>query len=175
MAKTYTTRGLSYHISYSADDLATHFGVHVQTIREWVRRGLQPIDEHTPALFLGTYVMRFIDDMNSKRKTTTQFNEFYCMSCHAAHNPFNNTVVITTDNNGFIRATGICEQSGAHIHKTYKLCDMSKIHQQFTVVDTLRLYDSGNTTLNTHFSDTEKSTQTHVQTDGEITNNEHST
>lgn len=34
MIKAYSVRGLCYYICYSAEDLATHFGVHVQTVRE---------------------------------------------------------------------------------------------------------------------------------------------
>ncbi len=152
MAKAYSVRGLCYYICYSAEDLATHFGVHIQTVREWVRKGLSPIDNNKPALFMGAAVIQFINALNDQRKIATAFNEFYCVSCHHAHTPGQNTIELKQDSGGFIRATGVCSKSGIRIHKCYKMEDLPQLRKKFTVVDTLRLYGSGNSTLNTHIS-----------------------
>lgn len=156
MSKAYSVRGLCYHICYSADELATHFGVHIQTVREWTRTGLSPIDNGKPHLFFGASVIQFINKLNDQRKIATEFNEFYCLSCHRSHSPLNHKISLTQDTGGFIRATGICGKSHIRMHKSYKITDISKLCKNFTVVDMSRLYDSDTTTVNTHIYPTAK-------------------
>ncbi|GEM_PF-2133141 len=80
MSKAYSVRGLCYHICYSADELATHFGVHIQTVREWTRTGLSPIDNGKPHLFFGASVIQFINKLNDQRKLFAIYSKRYFLT-----------------------------------------------------------------------------------------------
>lgn len=101
---------------------------------------------------MGATVIRFINTINDQRKITTAFHEFYCLSCHHAHAPDQNTIELKQDAGDFIRAIGICGKSGTRIHKSYKIDDIPELRKKFTVVDMLRLYGSDTCTPNTHIS-----------------------
>ena len=56
------------HRSYSVDELARCFDVHKNTVRNWQRDGLKPIDKARPILFHGAAVRDFLASRNSNRK-----------------------------------------------------------------------------------------------------------
>ena len=42
------------HRNYTVEEVAGLYGVHRNTVREWVRRGLPTIDDRRPMLIVGT-------------------------------------------------------------------------------------------------------------------------
>ena len=56
------------HRSYTAGELAQRFDVHKNTVRNWQRDGLEPLDDSRPALFQGAAVRDFLRGRNTSRK-----------------------------------------------------------------------------------------------------------
>jgi excisionase family DNA binding protein len=76
------------HRSYTVDEIASLFGVHRNTVREWVKRGLPITDDRRPILILGRDVVAFLQARRTKNnKRTCKPGEIYCMRCRAPRAP----------------------------------------------------------------------------------------
>lgn len=75
------------HRNYSIEEIATLFGVHRNTVRAWVRRGLPTSDDRRPLLILGRDLVAFLQAQRAKNKRTCQPGEIYCVRCRAPKAP----------------------------------------------------------------------------------------
>ena len=49
------------HRNYSVEDTARLFNVHKNTVRNWLKDGLEPIDDQRPTLVRGEELRRFLN------------------------------------------------------------------------------------------------------------------
>jgi len=75
------------HRNYTVEEAASLFGVHRNTVREWVRRGLPTSDNRRPMLILGADLVAFLRARRVKNKRTCQPGEMYCVRCRAPRTP----------------------------------------------------------------------------------------
>ena len=75
------------HRNYTVDEVAHLFGVHRNTVREWVKRGLPTNDGKRPMLILGRDLVAFLTARRAKNKRTCQPGEIYCVRCRAPRAP----------------------------------------------------------------------------------------
>ncbi len=75
------------HRNYTVDEVAHLFGVHRNTVREWVKRGLPTTDGKRPMLILGCDLVAFLGARRAKNKRTCQPGEIYCVRCRAPKAP----------------------------------------------------------------------------------------
>ncbi len=75
------------HRNYTVEEVAGVFGVHRNTVREWVKRGLPTSDDRRPMLILGGDLMAFLRARRVKNKHTCQPGEMYCVRCRAPRAP----------------------------------------------------------------------------------------
>jgi hypothetical protein len=75
------------HYSYSVEDLARVFGVHKNTVRNWFKQGLQPIDDNRPILIRGQDARRFLAERRARTKQTCGPGRIYCLPCRAPKVP----------------------------------------------------------------------------------------
>ena len=75
------------HRNYTVDEVATLFGIHKNTVREWVKRGLPTNDDRRPMLILGRDLVAFLTARRAKNKRTCQPGEIYCLRCRAPRAP----------------------------------------------------------------------------------------
>jgi excisionase family DNA binding protein len=75
------------HRSYTVDEVATLFGIHKNTVREWVKRGLPTNDDRRPMLILGRDLVAFLTARRAKNKRTCLPGEIYCVRCRAPRAP----------------------------------------------------------------------------------------
>ena len=71
------------HRNYTVEEVAVVFGVHRNTVREWVKRGLPTNDDRRPMLILGADLVTFLRARRVKKKRTCQPGELYCFGCRA--------------------------------------------------------------------------------------------
>lgn len=92
--------------AYTTGELAACLKVHKNTIRNWQRKGLEPIDSGKPVLFLGSAVGNFLTKRNSARKRPCPPSTFYCLGCRVPRPPARGTVeyVPITATSGNLRA-----------------------------------------------------------------------
>lgn len=75
------------HRSYSISELAQRLDVHKNTIANWQRQGLTPIDAKRPVLFQGAVVREFLAKRNASRKRPCPAGTIYCFRCREPRRP----------------------------------------------------------------------------------------
>ena len=69
------------HRNYTVEEVASLFGIHRNTVREWVKRGLPTSDGRRPMLILGRDLVAFLSARRAKNKRTCPPGELYCVRC----------------------------------------------------------------------------------------------
>jgi len=69
------------HRSYSVDEMARLFRSHKNTIRGWLKQGLNAIDGQRPTVVRGDEVRRFLTDRRLSAKRACGPGRFYCLPC----------------------------------------------------------------------------------------------
>ena len=76
MAKRHPNHRLvKIHRNYTVEEVAGLFGVHRNTVRAWVKRGLPMIDRKRPMLIHGRDLAAFLQARRLKNKQTCQPGE----------------------------------------------------------------------------------------------------
>jgi hypothetical protein len=110
-------RLVKLHRSYAVEQIAHLFGVHKNTVRSWVKQGLQPIDGQRPALFHGPVLVAFLQRRRECAKQSCPPGHIYCLPCRAPKAPAGNMAefVPVADTTGNLR--GICPDCDRLIHR----------------------------------------------------------
>ena len=88
MAKRHPNyRLVKIHRTYTVEEVASLFGVHRNTVREWIKRGLPTIDRKRPMLIHGRELAAFLHARRVKNKETCQPGELYCVRCRVPRTP----------------------------------------------------------------------------------------
>ncbi|MGH9348763.1 MAG: helix-turn-helix domain-containing protein [Vicinamibacterales bacterium] len=87
MARAPNYRLAKIHRNYTVEEAATTFGVHRNTVREWIRRGLRTTDGRRPALILGRDLADFLRARRLKNRRPCRPGEIYCMRCRVPTAP----------------------------------------------------------------------------------------
>jgi excisionase family DNA binding protein len=76
-------RRVKRHRNYTVEEIAILFGIHKNTVREWIKSGLAHIDDRRPMLILGQDLASFLLARRTRNKRTCQPGEMYCVRCRA--------------------------------------------------------------------------------------------
>lgn len=113
--------------TYSVGELATRLGLHKNTIRQWQRDGLTPIDGSRPTLFHSSTIRAFIGKRNARRKMSCPPGTIFCLRCRSPRVPALGIVkyeafTATTGNLG-----ASCGTCGAMMHRKVRLTDIPAV------------------------------------------------
>lgn len=105
------------HRNYSVDEMARLFNVHKNTVRNWFKQGLGPIDGQRPTLVRGQEIRRFLGERRARAKRPTGPGHIYCLPCRAPKVPAGQMAecVKTGDTTGSLR--GICPDCERMIYR----------------------------------------------------------
>ena len=67
------------HRSYSVEEIARLFRVHKNTVRAWLRSGLETIDGQRPTVARGTEIRRFLTERRRLAKQVCGPGRIYCL------------------------------------------------------------------------------------------------
>jgi hypothetical protein len=103
--------------TYAVAELADRLDVHKNTVRQWQRDGLLPIDRSRPLLFHGAAIREFLTKRNAGRKRPCGPGRFYCFRCREPRAPAGDMVdyLALTTRAGNLR--GLCGTCGALMHR----------------------------------------------------------
>lgn len=75
------------HRSYTVDEVAGLYGIHKNTVRDWVKRGLPTTDDRRPMLILGKDLAAFLQSKRTANKNPCGSGEIYCVRCRSPRVP----------------------------------------------------------------------------------------
>lgn len=81
MQRRYDTRLIKTKWSYTVKAIAKLFAIDRNTVRGWVKDGLEPIDENKPIVIHGSVLKEWLDARQAKRKKPCKAGEIYCPKC----------------------------------------------------------------------------------------------
>lgn len=70
--------------SYSVEEVARLYGIHRQTVRNWIKAGLSAMTGARPHLIAGTDLRAFLERRRASGKVQCGTGELYCLRCRAA-------------------------------------------------------------------------------------------
>ena len=86
-ARCHNHRLAKIHHNYTVEEVATLYGVHRHTVRNWIKGGLPALKEQRPLLILGIDLYAFLQAKRTKNKSTCLPGEIYCVRCRAPKRP----------------------------------------------------------------------------------------
>lgn len=118
---------LKQHRSYSVDELARCCDVHKNTVRNWQRDGLKPIDTARPILFHGATVRDFLARRNTSRKRPLPPGTLYCFRFRCPRRPALGMVDFFAMRPGSGNLRALCESCEAIMHRRVREADIAKV------------------------------------------------
>ena len=73
--------------NYTVEEAARCLKVHKNTVRNWLRQGLDAIADRKPILILGCVLREFLETRRAKAKRACPPGHFYCLHCRAPQPP----------------------------------------------------------------------------------------
>jgi hypothetical protein len=127
LLRRYNPRRVKIHRSYTVEEVAQLFRVHKNTVRAWVKAGLQTIDERRPTLILGHVLARFLHERRQRTRQRCQQGRLYCVRCRAPKEPAARVAeyVPITPISGNLR--GRCGDCGAVMWRRASLRSLSAV------------------------------------------------
>lgn len=75
------------HRSYTVEEIAALYGVHRNTVRQWIKDGLAVVDQRRPVLVLGSMLAAYLRARRTENKRPCRPGEIYCMRCREPRVP----------------------------------------------------------------------------------------
>ena len=147
-------RRAKIHRSYTVDEVATLYGVHRNTVRQWIKQGLPTSDNRRPALILGHELAAFLTRKRTVNKRPCQPGEMYCLRCRTPRVPALGMAdyhPLTTASGNLIGICPVCE--GLMFRRTaFAKLASAKGNLEITFTQAVRHIDeSGTPSVNSDF------------------------
>ncbi len=105
----YNPNLVKIHRNYTYEELAEVFGIHKNTVAQWVKDGLPCLKEQRPFLVLGVEAKAFLQARRQSSKRKCKKNEFYCVRCKKPVKPAENFVEYIPMSSTKGRLTALCK------------------------------------------------------------------
>jgi hypothetical protein len=129
-------RLVKLHRNYSVEEIARLFGIHKNTVRSWLKQGLQPIDDRRPTLFLGRELSRFLQERRQKVKQSCGPGRIYCVACRAPKAPAGNMADCIPASTTVGKLCGICPDCQRLIYRRVNLAKIDAIRGNLEITFT---------------------------------------
>jgi hypothetical protein len=117
-------RLVKIHRNYSVEEIARLFGLHKNTIRNWLKQELAAIDDHRPMLILGRELSRFLQERRQRGKQSCGPGRIYCIACREPKVPAGNMADCIPTSPSAGNLCGICPDCDRLM---YRRVNLSKI------------------------------------------------
>jgi excisionase family DNA binding protein len=148
--RSYNPRRVCRDLSYSVQEVAELFGIHKNTVLQWLKNGLVRIDDSKPYLIHGSNLMAFLDMKRESRKSRCKDNELYCFRCRAPRRAWENTVDIVFINSKKLRLEGLCSVCDAKVLRMGSPSRMAEYLKNFSIQEQVNrhIVESKDSSLN---------------------------
>ena len=115
------------HRNYTVDEVSSLYGVHKNTVREWVRQGLPTNDDKRPMLILGRDLVVFLQSRRLKNKRPCKPGEIYCVRCRVPKIPAGDMADYQPVTETLGNLFGICPDCGVLMYRRVNLTKLDQI------------------------------------------------
>jgi hypothetical protein len=115
------------HRNYTVEEVAALFGVHKNSVRNWVKGGLPTNDDRRPMLILGRDLVAFLQAKRVKNKRPCQPGEIYCVRCRAAQKPAGDMADYQPLTATLGNLIGICPSCEAMMYQRVSLAKLAQV------------------------------------------------
>jgi hypothetical protein len=121
------------HRSYTVEEIAKLYGVHRNTVRAWIGRGLPTIDQRRPVLVLGSHLADYLRERRTANKRPCGPGEIYCLRCREPRSPAGGVVryhpLTPTQGN----LVGVCGCCGAGLNRRVSVAKLPLVQEVLSV------------------------------------------
>lgn len=126
-------RLVKIHRNYTVEEIANRFGVHKNTVRQWIKQSLPTSDNQRPMLVLGRDLAAFLHNKRRKNKRTCKPGEIYCVRCREPRIPAGGMAdyQAVTETQGNL--VGICPCCEIIIYRRINPTKLEQVRSQLTI------------------------------------------
>ena len=127
MGRNPNYRLVKIHRNYTVEEVALLFDKHKNTVRAWLKEGLQPIDTRRPTVIYGEELAAFLQQRRLRGKRPCPAGHLFCFRCRSPRPPDGGLVdyLPMTGSAGNVR--GICPQCGTFMHRRVALANLATV------------------------------------------------
>jgi excisionase family DNA binding protein len=96
------------HRTYSVQEVAEIFGIHKNTVREWLKGGLAVIDSGRPSLIDGAELRRYLAHRRRVNQRHCEPGQLFCLRCREPRKPADGLVEYRPLTNQTGSISGVC-------------------------------------------------------------------
>jgi hypothetical protein len=120
-------RHVKIHRNYTVEEIADLFGIHKNTVRNWVKVGLATSDNQRPMLILGCDLMAFLQVRRKRNKKPCKPGELYCVRCRAPKPAGGDMVEYTPITETVGNLMAICPDCNAIMNRRVSLARINEV------------------------------------------------
>lgn len=134
MIRKYDPRKIKSNRSYTVDDLAALYDLHVHTVRVWIKEhglSIALIDDRRPQALYGVKVKAWMAKWQASRKSKCSPGEMYCLSCKSPTEITPGSFRIVPSNTQKITAQGECGVCGRTLNRFDVRANIPALEREF--------------------------------------------
>lgn len=121
-------RLVKIHRNYTVEEIAKLFDIHKNTVRQWIKEGLETINDKRPMLILGPVLMAFLQARRLKNKQTCKPGELYCVRCRAPRLPAGNMADYNPVTEKFGNLVAICPDCNSLMNRRVSMARIGEFN-----------------------------------------------
>lgn len=131
--RNHNPRLAKLHHCYSVEDIAKLYDVHKNTVRNWHKDGLLPIDTRRPLLFRGAALAAFLNGRRTRAKRPCGPDRIYCLSCREPKVPLGSMVDFIPMHRDSGNLQGICPTCDRFIYRRASRSNLATVCRSLDV------------------------------------------
>lgn len=114
------------HHNYTVAEAAALFGVHRNTVRNWIRAGLATVNAGRLVLILGSELRDHLTQTKVARRARCGPGAMYCLKCPAPRRPPPELIEIAATTATAANLRGLCPECGTLMHRRASLARLAE-------------------------------------------------
>lgn len=129
-------RSVKIHLSYTVEEVARLLGVHKNTVREWLRRGLPALTDQRPTLILGRELAPYLEKRRKANKRPCKPGQIFCVRCRTPQYPDGGFAEYKPFNDTGGNLVGLCPKCNGLMNRRVSLKNLARDKGDLEVVQT---------------------------------------
>jgi len=132
----YNPRLAKINRCYLVEEIAELYGVHKNTVNNWLKQGLQDCGAGFPRLIRGKDLREFLENRRRNNKRPCKPGEIYCVGCRHPVIPVNNFAYLDVSEAGRASISGQCPNCSNRIFRKVSLPKIDQWQGQLELINT---------------------------------------